>query len=278
MYAKGTGLNHSANRSVILGGTQIVNSGSRGLTLVVINRSNLSVVSNTNYDVYSSDTNCNALASALNALGSDKIVVLTSFDAISINGTLNTALQRCGGSNLTINNSRSPYVLIGIPTIGKDNGLVSVYGTGTSEPYAEISTVIINGIPQGINVLGKQKTYIDGNGIYAGTINASQINAGTISADRIAAGSINSSKLDANSIKANIINAGYINGLSCAFVRGTIGGWSIGSNSIAKNSVTLGSDGTISNGSYWSLNRDGSGKLANGNITWDIGANRRKDF
>lgn len=116
-------------------------------------------------------------------------------------------------------------------------------------------------------------TKIDGNGIYTGTINASQINAGTISADRIAAGSINSSKLDANSIKANIINAGYINGLSCAFVRGTIGGWSIGSNSIAKNSVTLGSDGTISNGSYWSLNRDGSGKLANGNITWDTSGN-----
>lgn len=116
-------------------------------------------------------------------------------------------------------------------------------------------------------------TKIDGNGIYTGTINAGQINAGTISADRIAAGSINSSKLDANSIKANIINAGYINGLSCTFVRGTIGGWSISSNNIAKNGVSLGSDGTISNGAYWTLNRDGSGKLAKGNIVWDAVGN-----
>lgn len=116
-------------------------------------------------------------------------------------------------------------------------------------------------------------TRIDANGIYTGTISAGQINAGTISADRIAAGSINSSKLDANSIKANIINAGYINGLSCTFVRGTIGGWSISSNNIAKNGVSLGSDGTISNGAYWTLNRDGSGKLAKGNIVWDAVGN-----
>lgn len=116
-------------------------------------------------------------------------------------------------------------------------------------------------------------TRIDANGIYTGTISAGQINAGTISADRIAAGSINSSKLDANSIKANIINASYINGLTCAFVRGTIGGWSITSSSIAKNGVALNSDGTISNGAYWVLNRDGSGKLAQGNIIWDAAGN-----
>lgn len=116
-------------------------------------------------------------------------------------------------------------------------------------------------------------TKIDNNGIYTGTINASQINAGTIHADRIAGGSIHSSKLDAASIKANIINTAYINGLSCTFVRGSIGGWAITSSSITKNSVTLGADGTISNGSYWSLNRDGSGKLAGGNIIWNTAGN-----
>jgi hypothetical protein len=121
-------------------------------------------------------------------------------------------------------------------------------------------------------------TTIDANGIYTATLNANQITAGTIDADRIGAKSITADKIAANtitsaqingdSIKANIINTNYINGLSCKFTKGTIGGWTIGANSITKNSVSLGSDGTISNGSYWSLKNDGSGFVAKGNITW----------
>lgn len=90
-------------------------------------------------------------------------------------------------------------------------------------------------------------TYIGSTGIYTGTltaaqvnavsINASSIKAGTLSADRIAAGSINSSKLDAASIKANIINTDYINGLSCTFVRGKIGGFTIGGDNMTVGAV-----------------------------------------
>jgi len=50
--------------------------------------------------------------------------------------------------------------------------------------------------------------------------------------------------------------------------KGTIGGWKVTENAITKNDVSLGSDGTISNGSYWSLNSDGSGQLAGGMIKW----------
>lgn len=90
-------------------------------------------------------------------------------------------------------------------------------------------------------------TTIDANGIYTGTLTAAQVNAvainagsittGTLSADRIAAGSITSTKLDAASIKANIINTSYINGLSCTFVRGKVGGWTIGSDHITAGGV-----------------------------------------
>lgn len=83
------------------------------------------------------------------------------------------------------------------------------------------------------NLIGSKFTYIDANGIYTGTLVADQVS-----------------------------------GLACTFVKGSIGGWNIGNNSISKNSVTLGSDGTISNGSYWSLKNDGSGSLAKGNISW----------
>lgn len=112
-------------------------------------------------------------------------------------------------------------------------------------------------------------THITGAGIYTGSITASQITAGTISADRIASGSITATKLDAASIRSSIINTDYINGLSCTFSKGKIGGWTINTSQIYKNNVCLGSDGSIANGTKWKLNNDGSGQIAGGNISWN---------
>lgn len=201
-------------------------------------------------------------------------------------------------------------------------------------------TAPINSLITALGGAGYPKlTKITATGIYTGSVTASQINAGTISADRFAAGSINASKLDAESIKSSIINVDYINGLSCTFDRGKVGGWTIGesaltnthialdngnkcivvygansgitngqrvqlyyksdldfglyatdtsggcvaqlgsANKIAgwlfdakqiyKNNVCFGSDGTISNSSKWIFRNDGSGQVANGNISWD---------
>ena len=84
------------------------------------------------------------------------------------------------------------------------------------------------------NAIGNKLTKIDANGIYTGTLTASQVNA-----------------------------------LTCTFNKGTIGGWDIGTNSISKNTVSLGSDGSIVNGVKWKLNSDGSGSLAGGKVAWD---------
>lgn len=102
-------------------------------------------------------------------------------------------------------------------------------------------------------------TKIDANGIYTGTINASQITAGTINAGRI----------DVNALKGSLITAGNIEALTLNIGKGKIGGWNISGSAITKNSVSLGSDGSITNGTKWKLNNDGSGQLANGNIKWD---------
>lgn len=293
LFARGTGLNHNANRLVNLNGTQIVSSSARGLMLTVIKRSNLNVISSVNYDVYGSDAVCNSLATALNALGSDRIVVLTSNDGISINSTLNTAIQRCGGSDLTIHSSRNPYVLIGIPTIGKDNGLVAVYGTETTEPFAEISTVICNGTPLGINVYGRQKTYIDGNGIYTGTLSVGQIRVDTTLV--VGGSSYNGSvsvRDASNNVKVTLNRSGII------AIAGKIGGWNIDSGSLYASSpdsghrVYIRNNGYMSNDdgvtNYWALKTDGSalfgkgnisfasdgsGYLANRNIAWDVVGN-----
>lgn len=142
-----------------------------------------------------------------------------------------------------------------------------IEGSTTLTWYVAYATVF------DVTSVEKYTTTIDANGIYTGTLNAGQISAGTIGTDRIAAGSIHASKLNAASIKSDIINTSYINGLTCTFVRGTIGGWSISSVAISKNSVSLSSDGSIVNGTKWKLNNNGSGQLANGNITWDTAGN-----
>lgn len=223
LYVRGTGMNHSATRKVVLNGTVVNESSARGLTLTVVARDTLVVNSTTNYDVYSSDTNCNTLATALNALGADKIVILTSYDAIRINTALNTAIQRCGGSDRLITDTRNPFAFIGIPGIGKNNGLFALYGLETSAPYAELSTLIVNGIPQGVSVNGQRNTFINGNGIYTGTLNANQISAGTI----------DTSRLNTTELKATLITATNIQALTLAVTKGTIGGWTIGSTTLS---------------------------------------------
>ena len=151
-------------------------------------------------------------------------------------------------------------------------------------------------------------TYIGPTGIYTGTLTASQVNAviidaasirtGILSAERIAAGSIDSSKLNADSIKANIINTEYINGLSCTFVRGRIGGWNIEPGRLYSTADTLGNSVCFNAGGLlfhdlggthaWELKpdgaalfsmgrvnfgNDGSGFVAGGNVSWDAAGN-----
>ena len=82
-------------------------------------------------------------------------------------------------------------------------------------------------------------TKITAEGVYTGSITASQITAGTISADRIATGSITAAKLDSASIKSDIINTTYINGLECTFTKGKIGNWTITSNKIYNSQISL---------------------------------------
>lgn len=91
-----------------------------------------------------------------------------------------------------------------------------------------------------ITACERYTTTIDANGIYTGALTAGQITTGTLSADRIAAGSLKAEKLDAASVRASIVNTDYINGLNCTFVRGKIGGWMIGA-----DSITTGSVGTV---------------------------------
>lgn len=229
LYVRGTGLNHAATRKVTVNGKAVHESSSRGLTLTVVARDTLVVNSTTNYDVYGSDTNCNTLATVLNTLGSDKIVILTSYDAIRINATLNTAIQRCGGSDCLITDARNPFAFVGIPGIGKNNGLFALHGLEASAPYAELSTLVVNGVPQGVSVNGQRNTFINGSGIYTGTLNANQISAGTI----------HTARLNTTELKSTLITAANIQALTLNVTKGTIGGWTINGTTLSGGQIVL---------------------------------------
>lgn len=145
---------------VQINGKKLSIGQNRGLTLVIVNRKDLSIVSITNYDVYAKTEECNKIASVLNAQNSDKFVILISEDAITINDNLNTAIKKCGGKDLTVTQARVAYAFLGIPGLGENNGLCTF--KKAERVFVEISTKLVNGFPQGFNT---------------GTLTANQINA-----------------------------------------------------------------------------------------------------
>lgn len=158
IYLRGTGLNKHAAPIIQINGQNIVPDNYRGLYLAVIRRSDLQVIFQQSYDTYGATEERKALADKLNTLNSDVLVTLVSRDAAFVDpyilGTdeLKNALIRCGANDDNSKYvSRMPYAFLGIPNIGKGNG-IEVYTSNTGNaPYAEIATKIINGTPQGMN-------------------------------------------------------------------------------------------------------------------------------
>lgn len=101
---------------------------------------------------------------------------------------------------------------------------------------------------------------IDSNSIYIGTKQSS--NAFTASGITIYSGGSNGA-IRSRNFRIDTDGSAYFSGTITA-TSGSIGGWKINTSSITKNNVTLGSDGSIMNGTKWKLNNDGSGQLANG--------------
>jgi len=161
LYLRGTGDNRCVNSLIQLNGNYITNECSRGLYLLVLNRSDLSTNYTAVYDILGTDSLQDTLATKLNSFDSSVIITLISFDWIAIShGTLISALENCGGSGVVISGDRIPYAFVGIPGIGKGAGIEVVTNNSSTAPYAEINTLIVNGIPQGIDT---SKTVIDSN-------------------------------------------------------------------------------------------------------------------
>ena len=123
---------------------------SRGLTLIKILRSDLSISSVTTYDVYGDtvvygESACANLASALNIITSDYFVCLISYDAVRWTQELIDALGNFGsiGLNDTTAN-RVPFAFIGYKGLPKGQAVQVQSGIGTTDAPAEITVYVKN--------------------------------------------------------------------------------------------------------------------------------------
>ncbi|HFA9657198.1 TPA: phage tail protein [Neisseria gonorrhoeae] len=158
IYLRGTGLNRHATPIIQINGQNVVPDNYRGLYLVVIRRSDLQVIFQQNYDTFINEYDAfNKLSDKLNDLSIDVLVTLVSRDSAfqnenHVSQKLKEALMRCGANDDNSKFvSRMPYAFLGIPSIGKGNGIEVYTSTEVNAPYAEIATKIINGTPQGMN-------------------------------------------------------------------------------------------------------------------------------
>jgi hypothetical protein len=164
----------------------VLQSGSniaRSYTVIVLNRSTGAMVSATCYDVYGTgQTNgltAANMASDLNALGPDKVVVVVSWDEPQANrfdSGLGAAMYRCGASKAVFGSSqfqyRSAYVLVGIPGCGEGNGAEAYQGSVSADPNAwvDVSFSLLNGSLVGVTANYTPRTLQDYG--YSGDLNA----------------------------------------------------------------------------------------------------------
>ncbi len=118
ILARGTGANNSVTNYLAINGTVIIGTSTgRGLTLTIINGLTFAEISTTRYDTYGSDASCDSLATAINAMTSTQIGVITSFDAWERDSSnlrsaaLNVGLTKLG-TYTTGGAIRKPYVAI----------------------------------------------------------------------------------------------------------------------------------------------------------------------
>ena len=149
IYVKGTCHNGS---SAPYGKVSVCRSGdlkeytikSRGLSLVLIDRSSLVVSTIETYDVYGKTGQPDNLASRLYSISADYFIILVSYDAIGWSDNLVTALKACGGNTpISTATARIPFAFIGYRGLEQGCGQ-QLMGTVQSTTPAELSVYVAN--------------------------------------------------------------------------------------------------------------------------------------
>lgn len=117
VYSSSFDVPNYQNARVVVNDIEVLNIGDRGHNMVVLD-SYGNLLSTANYDTYGVSADVTALATALNAVATGNIVVLTVWDASSVNAAVRSALNTGYGStnNNTWASSRVDHIFIGIKT------------------------------------------------------------------------------------------------------------------------------------------------------------------
>lgn len=169
----------------------------------VYNRTTHAWVATATYNVYSSTTIAGNMATYLNSLGEDRIVVIFTYDEPQTNrlaNGLDEAMYRCGASKAIYGSVnfkyRSAYILLGIPGVGSGNGTELYSGDADEDEKAWMETEfqITNG---NISLAGSFPPILDADALTGwGDVNSpteiggTYIKSGTVSAAKLIAGTI----------------------------------------------------------------------------------------
>lgn len=152
IFVQGSAFEQTDKRRILkINGKEIYNeSAGRGLRYTSIRRSNFNIVEDITYDVYGSDAERTNLANKINAVNDSVFVILSSWDAININGNLASAMTSIGASGSTMS-GRVPFAFIGMKGLGRYNGLEQYTGIGSLFSPAQVSAKVTDGSLQGVN-------------------------------------------------------------------------------------------------------------------------------
>lgn len=153
--ASGLYLNNHTDRNYITTNTYSV---------TVLDKNTARVISHNIYNVYSDKANAAAMATLLNSLTSDHIVIVCSDDEPQVNrmaSNLDIAMYRCGASRGVFGSQnfgfRSAYILVGTGGCGEGNGyekyagrVGSAYVSGDPDAFTELSVTLSS---QGLTAL-----------------------------------------------------------------------------------------------------------------------------
>jgi hypothetical protein len=254
LYIRGSGDNNPIAAIVIIGGNTVVNTTSRGLTLVIVTKATHAVVSATNYDTYGSSAASNSLATALNGINNTQIGILVNYDAWEgqVTTALQSAFQRVGlykAVMTTVGGARRPYAAIfeasssSVPSVSATE---VEHSSDANEPYAEIRGWLIDG---GFVATGQEHSGLSTPiGAFAAGVNESgYVGIGTASP---------SAQLHTT---GTVRFQNYTNGLLSVDANGNLGvntgsGLFAAGNGLSWNLTTLNSDWTTSGSNIYNNN------------------------
>ena len=137
------GHNGAEKSEVVVGDHAAQTQTGRGFHLWKLDVNTMKVTAVGKYDVYATTGDAKTqFVTALNGIGSGYLAIVTSCDAITIDTSIQTALNGFGADAPLMNQSRMSFVLVGKKGIGAGNGVMKI----SAAEAVSVSVRIVEGV------------------------------------------------------------------------------------------------------------------------------------